>query len=634
VCLPLTLVNKGGTDKAMISKIYTAPSTDKVFLGKTLPLLLDEACENYLNSHAFNQHTEKGWTPLSNQDFRTTSEYFALGLLEIGLEKGDRVCLFMHSDLNFAIADMGCLIAQLVDVPLYLTQTMATTVFIIQHTEAKALVISNRELLQQIAPSLSEVPNIKTVIVAETSYDFHQTLPSLPDGIQVFSMDDVRARGKKHFSVERRQQLRAEIAPNDLATIVYTSGTTGEPKGVMLTHENISAQPLAAFGCAPEIEYGSQEVALLFLPMAHIAGRTMLYAHLGMGHSIYFTTPERVGEHLREVQPTILLLVPRLLEKIYEKILEKGNQLTGLTKIIFGWTLNLAKRYEMGKKPTGFYATQLKIADKLVFTKWRSALGGRFKCVMSGGAALRTDLAHIFSAARINIMPAYGLTESSAGICGNRGQFNRVGTVGIPIPGVEMAIADDGEILARSPYIMKGYYKAPEATREAIDEEGWLHTGDIGEFSDDGFLTITDRKKNLFKLSTGEYVTPQPLESQLQQSPLIEHAIAVGTDRKFCAMLIFPNLENLRHQAKEMGLDMPIEALLTHPKIRALYQALVEEANTNLPPWSTIKHFKLINSILTVENEMLTSILKVRRLIVNEFFAADIDSMYTEAKSH
>lgn len=617
----------------MISKVYTAPSTEKVFLGKTLPSLLDEACE-ILNSHAFNQHTEKGWFPLSNQDFRMTSEHFALGLLDVGLKKGDRVCLFMHSDLNFAIADMGCLIAKLVDVPLYLNQTVAMTVFIIQHTEAKAVIVSNLELLQQIIPSLSEVPNIKIVVVAETSSDFQQTLPSLPNGIQVFSMDDVCTRGKKNFSMERRQQFRADIKSNDLATIVYTSGTTGEPKGVMLTHENISAQPLAAFSCIPEMEYGSQEVGLLFLPMAHIAGRTMFYAHLGMGHSIYFSTPEQIGEHLREIQPTILLLVPRLLEKIYEKILEKGNQLTGLIKIIFGWTLNLAKRYKMSNKPTGFYAIQLKIADKLVFAKWRAALGGRFKCVMSGGAALSTDLIHIFSAAGINIMPAYGLTESSAGICGNRGQFNRVGTVGKPIPGVEMAIAEDGEILARSPYIMKGYYKAPEATREAIDEEGWLHTGDIGEFSEDGFLTITDRKKNLFKLSTGKYVTPQPLESRLQQFPLIEHAIAVGANRKFCAMLIFPNLENLHSQTQNMGLDISVEALLIHPEIIALYQTLVEEANTDLPSWSTIKRFKLMNSTLTVENEMLTSILKVRHKKIHEFFVTEIDSIYAEAKNN
>lgn len=611
----------------MTSKIYTAPNTTQVVLGKTLPSLLDEACERYPNSKAFNQCSQSAWIPLSNQDFRTASEHVAFGLLNLELKKGERICLFMHSDVHFAIADMGCLLAKLVNVPIYLTQTADSITFIMKHTEAKALIVSDIKLLCQIAPVLLKAPKLKTVVVAEVAPDFQQSLPPLPEGIRVVSMDEVRREGQAHFSAQAQQQLRADIAPSDLATLVYTSGTTGEPKGVMLTHENLAAVTFAGFTCL-QIKPGIQEVSLLFLPLTHILGRALLYAHISYGHCIYFSTPERLGEHLREVQPTLFVTVPRLLEKVHDKILAKGNQLSGLMKKIFYWAVNLTKRYELGQKPSGFYALQLKIADKLVFSKWRAALGGRITFLGTGGAPLRADLANFFSAAGMTLFQGYGLTETSSVINTNQGEFNRAGTVGVPIIGVEMAIADDGEILARAPYITKGYYKNFDATREAIDEEGWFHTGDIGEFTEDGFLKITDRKKSLFKLSNGEYVAPQPLENQLQHSPLLEHAIIVGAEQKFCALLIIPNIENLQEQAKQMELEIPSDDLIKHPKILALYQTVVNDVNKNLPSWAKIKRFKLINTTLTIENDMLTPTLKVRRGKVSEFLATEINSLF------
>lgn len=609
----------------MVSKIYTAPpNSGEVILGKTLPSLLDEACDRHPNLRALNQWTEKGWKPLSNQNFYTTSSEVARGLLELGLEKGDRVCLFMHSDVSFCVADMSCLMAGLIDVPIYLTQPPEAIVFIMQHAEAKTLLVSNRELLHKIAPYFIEVPAIKVVVVAEFELKDSESLPSMPPGVQLVALDKVRTIG-----AAMENQL-PEIAPHDLATIVYTSGTTGQPKGVMLTHENISADILAAFTGIAEIQAGTQDVAISFLPLTHITARALFYGHLNYGHTIYFTTPDRAVEHLKEVQPTIFATVPRLLEKIYEKILGKGSQLRGFFKIAFDWALSLAKRYELGKEPTGLYALQLKIADRVVFSKWRAALGGRVKCLICGGAALNGEITNIFAAAGIKILQGYGLTESSSVICGNRGQYNRADTVGIPVAGVEMAIAPDGEILVRAPYITKGYYKNPEATREAIDDEGWFHTGDIGEFTESGFLKITDRKKNLFKLSTGKYVMPQPVESKLQQNPLVEHAVTIGSERKFCTLLIFPNLECLRSQTSQMGIELANENLLTHPKVIELYQALVNEANRALPSWSTVKRFKLISSALTVENGMLTPTLKVRRAKVEEIFSTEIDSLYSE----
>ncbi|MDJ0715519.1 MAG: AMP-binding protein [Prochloraceae cyanobacterium] len=645
--------------------IYTAPpNSGEVILGRTLPSLLDEACDRYPNSRAFNQWTDGGWKSLSNLDFRTAAEELALGLLDVGLEKGDRVGLLAHSDVNFCIADMACLLAKLIDVPIFLGEPPETIGFIIQHSQAKALIVSSPELLHEIAPYL-QTPNLKTIVIVQgtpKAEDFSQLLPK----IQIFSLSEVRDRGQAKLLGNKQQELRSEIAPDDIATIIYIAGASGQlndsisnrlpvlklvnaiqdrlqnlrwgnysgvlPHGVMLTHENISADILAAFTSHPELKQGREEVALLFLPLTHIFARAFLYGHINYGHSIYFTTPTRVVKHLKDIRPTIFITVPRLLEKVYEKILEKGGRTKGLTKKVFDWALDLAKRYELGQKPEGFYALQLMLADKVVYSKWRSVFGERLKALISGGAALRADIANIFSAAKIPILQGYGMTETSAVLCYNRGELNRAGTVGVPIAGVEIAIAEDGEILVKAPYLMKGYYKNPLATREVIDSQGWFHTGDTGEFTEEGFLKITGYKKNLFKLSTGKYVTPQPLETKLKQSPLVAEAIAVGAYRKFCTMLIFPDRNNLRTKADKMGLDMPVEALLEHPKIKALYQGLVDEANRQLPKWSMVKSFQLIDQ-LNFE-KVMSSTPTAKRRKVSEAFAEVIDSLYGEGEKH
>ncbi|MGK7875728.1 MAG: long-chain fatty acid--CoA ligase [Xenococcaceae cyanobacterium] len=657
-------------------KIYRAPPySGEVILGRTLPSLLDEACVRHPNPQALNQWTKNGWQSLSNQAFRTAAEELALGLLDLELEKGDRVALLMHSDINFCIADMGCLLAGLVNVPIDLTQTLENIIFILQHTEAKALIISDLDLLYQVIPYLWETPDLQTAIVADAPTDWQKTRsqlltchpnsyetgetpktdrkeipasaclripmflcqarpeqpcppPPFPQCIELLSLAEVLASGRSRVSADKSQLLRAATAPDELATIIYIAGTMGRPKGVMLTHENISADILAAFTSHPDIETGAQEVALSFLPLTHIFARTFLYGHLNYGHSIYFSTPSRIVKHLKDVQPTIFITVPRLLEKVYSKILEKGHRLTGLEKVAFDWALNLAKRHEVGQLPKVWYALQLKLAEKLVFSKWRAGFGGRLKALISGGAALRADITNIFSAVGIPTLQGYGLTETSAVLCYNRGEFNRAGTVGVPIPGVEMAIADDCEILVRAPYVTQGYYKDPNLTQEAINEDGWFHTGDLGEFTEDGFLKITGVKKSLFKLATGKYVIPQPLEHQLKQSPLVEHAIAVGANRKFCGMLIFPNLDSLHREAQAMGIDLPTESLLMHPCIMALYQALIDETNCHLPYWSTVRRFQLVNAILAVENGMLMPTHQVRRGKVIEAFAKDIDAIY------
>lgn len=800
------------------NQTYRAPpNSGQVLLGRTLPSLLDEACVR-ANSHAFNQWTETGWQPLSNQGFQSAAQEVALGLLDLQLEKGDRVALLMHSDVNFCIADMGCLLTGLVDVPIDLNQTLEHIIFILQHTEAKVLIVSNLDLLYQVVPYLWDTPKLKAVIVADVASDWQQihsqiltcqlssgengetqrkedtqmsrrgdaennnvpvysclssgkTFPEeryandhaqrdrsvserdtqSPDAtcstkgdpktavaheenpsaalshhvpasseaclclpkflsqgsqqqpypdfprIQVFSLSEIRAKRKTQISESKQQQLRSTLAASDLATIIYIPAATGEPQGVMLTHENLSANAIAMFTGIPDLEFGAKEVILSYLPLTHVFARVLLYGHINYGHSIYLTTPNRVIKHLKEVQPTIFATVPLLLEKVYSKILQEGNKqplatvnqvkydvlsriraiatqmirkgeqpktqrfhLSSLrlgvrlspfqwkfpplrvsvsisqlrerafTQRIYNWALNLAKQYELGKPPRGRYALMLKLADKLVFWQWRNVFGGRLKYLISGGAGLKAEVTNLFAAAGVTILQGYGLTETSSALAYNRGSFNRAGTVGVPMAGVEIAIALDGEILTRSPYITQGYYKNPDATQQLIDADGWLHTGDLGEFTAEGFLKITGLKKSRFKLSTGKYVTPQPLESKLEQSPLVAKAIAVGAERKFCAMLIFPNLENLHSYALTIGIDLPIDALLKHPCIIGIYQALVDQANCHLPHWSTVKRFALINASLTVENGLLTPTHQVKRASIAEACAEEIDAIYED----
>ena len=651
-------------------------SSDVPILGRTLPSLLDEAVDLYPNENAFNHWTEQGWKSISNQELLTAAEELALGLQANKLEQGEHVAFLMHSDVNFCLADLGCLLAGLIDVPIDLTQTLENIVFILRHSEAKALIVSNLDLLAQVVPYLWDTPNLQTVIVADVSDDWEQermqlltcdrdeaitkqeiestkmsaeaclcipmllcqarqdrNCPELPQCIQLFSLDEIRARGKELGYEKQRQQLRSTIKPQDLATIVYIAGETGQPKGVMLTHENISADILTTFESIPDLKPGAPETILSFLPLTHIFARALIYGHINYGHNLYFTTPNRAVKDFQKVQPTIVATVPRLLEKVYQKILDRGGKLKGWKKTVFKWALKLAQGYELGKSLRIFDSIQLKLADWLVFSQWKKPFGGRLKYFISGGAALRADIANILSAAGMTVLQGYGLTETSSVVCCNRDGLNRAGTVGLPIAGVEIAIAEDQEILVKAPYVMQGYYKNPEATQAVIDEEGWLHTGDLGKFTSEGFLTITGSKKDLFKLSTGKYVTPEPLESFLKESPLVKQAVAVGAQRKFCGMLIFPNLDQLYDYALTKGWHLMTADLLKQPEITALYQALIDDANKQLPIWSKVKRFQLVDGNLSVTNGLLDSKLKVNRAQIDRVFAVAIDNLYGETET-
>jgi long-chain acyl-CoA synthetase len=605
-----------------------------VIRGKTLPETLYEACDRYDNPQAFNQPSANGWTPLSLDAFRRQSEEIALGLLDVGLTRGDHVALLMESDTYFCLADMGCLIAGLIDVPIYLSHAADQIRYVIEHSESKALVVSNPERLDQVASLLPSLSAVRTVIVADPEGGVEPS--TVPEHMELLTMDELRARGRAATTDHEGDiaSLRRQIDPHDLATLIYTSGTTGQPKGVMLTHENISFNALTSFSGLTNYEPGADgEVALSFLPLTHIFARALHYGFVSKGTSVYFVHPDDLVEALPKVQPTVFASVPRLLEKVYAGIQKKIMGMSGLQRAIGTWSLGIARRYQMNERRSSIYRLQRTLADTLVFSKWRTALGGRLKYAVVGGAALNAELTNVFAAAGITALQGYGLTETSPVIAFNRPERNKPGTVGEPLPGVEVRIADDGEILTRGPHVMKGYYNAEEKTKEVLDDDGWFHTGDIGEFDEDGFLRITDRKKDLFKLSTGKYVMPQPIENALGAEPLVDQAVVVGESEKFCAALIFPNEDQLRARAESLGVDaenMSFEALIQTPEVIDLYQKLVDKANEGMDHWSTVKRFALVPAGLTVESGLLTPTMKIKRPKIRSAFEDEIQALYSE----
>ena len=617
----------------MSSSVYTSPpDAGPLVLGKTLPDLLYQACEQYDNPRAFNQpQDDGGWAPMSLDQFRIQAEETALGLLDLGLERGDRVAMLQESDVPFCVVDMGCLIAGLIDVPLYLSSSAEQMRYVIEHSEATVLVVSNPKRLAQAAELLSDLPQIETLLLCEPDPDAGR--PTLPDRVTLRTLDEVRARGRQRTEDQAAEieDLRSQIAADDLATIIYTSGTTGRPKGVMLTHENISSNAVTAVGDLDDFDNGADgEVALSFLPLTHIFARMLQYAFMARGISIYYTHPDELADALSKVRPSVFAAVPRVIEKVDAGIRKRIMGLSGLQKRIGEWALGLAEQYVVDEDMSTVYEMKRAVADRLVFQKWRAALGGRTKYIVVGGAALQPSLVNTFGAAGITLLQGYGLTETSPVITYTRPQRNKPGTVGEPLPGVEVKIADDGEILTRGPHVMQGYYKQPDKTDEVLTDDGWFHTGDIGEVDEEGFLKITDRKKDLFKLSTGKYVMPQPIENQLGSEPLVDKAVVLGRDRKFCTALIFPSEDQVRAQAADLGLnaEQSFDALLQEPEIIDGVRALVREANEGMDPWSTVKRFALIPDELTVESDLLTPTLKVRRPKVHEIYASEIDALY------
>jgi long-chain acyl-CoA synthetase len=604
--------------------IYQAPANSgEVALGRNLVELLDDACANNPNPKAFNQPTPQGYQSMSTTEFAQRAEQLAMGLINLGLKRGDCVAFYTHSDVSFCLGDMACLIAGMVSVPIYLTHSEAAIRHILTETEAKAIFVSDEPLLKEIHPLLLE-SSVQTVIL------WQQSSITPDDKLKSYTYVELERRGETELQAdpEAISNLKQKIDAQDLATIIYTSGTTGMPKGVMLSHENISSNVIAAITGLDSFTRGVEETAISFLPLTHIFARTLHYCLMWYGTAVYFSDPDKLRDDLKVVNPTFFAAVPRVLEKAYERILATGASLTGFKRKLFDWSLDLAKRYNVESPPTGFEAMQLKLANVLVFSKWREALGGKVRMIIVGGAAMRADLVNIFAAAGINIIQGYGLTETSPVIAYNRPDMNKPGTVGLPLAGVEVALTDQKEIITRGPLVMQGYYKSPEKTAEVIDEDGWFHTGDMGEFTEDGYLKITGRIKNLFKLSTGKYVMPQPLEEALESDPVIDTALVTGEGEKFCTALLFTNREALSGVVS--GDITP--ASLKSDAVKELFRNKVAEANKAVPHWSNIKRFALILGELTIEGGMLTPKMSVKRHKVLEAYQPFIEVLYDHAE--
>jgi len=585
--------------------------------------VLEWSLANHPKEDALAGKINKEWVRYSTKEYAENATNISYGLLALGLQRGDRVATISSGRPEWNFADMGMSQAGMVHVPVYPTISVEDYEYILEHSEPKVVFIADKNLFEKLTPVIKKTPSIQEV------YTFNDV-----EGAK--SWTEVLELGKENASKyeEELKEIKNSVTPEDLLTIIYTSGTTGFPKGVMLNHHNIVTNFLTTSHVHP---FGAESKCLSFLPISHIYERMLNYHFQYKGISIYYAESlATIVDNLKEVKPDLFSSVPRLLERVYDKIIGKGKDLPGLKKQIFFWAVNLGLRFEPPKGNGWFYMKKLAIADKLIFSKWREALGGRTQIIVSGGAALQPRLARVFSAAKIIILEGYGLTETSPVIAVNNftTQEIKVGTVGPVITGVEVKIAEDGEILCKGPNVMQGYYKQPDLTKEVIDEDGWFHTGDIGEFVEEKYLKITDRKKEIFKLSSGKYVAPQVIENKCKESFFIEQIMVIGENEKFASALIAPNYEFLHNWCSIHGVKYrDNKELIQIPEVVTRYQREVNEINKNLAFHEQIKRFRMVSEEWSTLSGELSGKMSLKRKVIarkydsviREIFSKDVE---------
>lgn len=561
---------------------------------------------------------KKTWTGYSTQAFISTALQLSQGLLKLGLQKGDTIAIISTTNRpEWHFTDLACLQIGVVDVPVYPTISSKEYEFIFNHAEIKYVFVSDKLMYRKISQIIPNIPSLKGV------YSFDE-VDNVPHWKTLLTDDDTLS--------QQVNSIKQTIQPDDLATIIYTSGTTGTPKGVMLSHRNIVSN---VKDCLTAIPIQPKEIVLSFLPLSHVFERTINYVYFAGCVSVYFADGlESISEHLQDIKPHYFTTVPRLLERVYEKIVKKGLALTGLKKQLFFWSLKQAQHAELGHPRSFTVASNLAVANKFVFSKWREALGGRIKAIICGSAPLQPRLATIFTNAGIPVLEGYGLTECSpvVSVVPFRPSDYRAGCVGKLLSSVQVKIAEDGEILIKAPNVMLGYYKNPEETKKVFNDDGWLMTGDVGEFTADGFLKITDRKKELFKTSGGKYVAPAPIENKLKESMFIDQIALQGDGEKFISALIIPNFENLREWCtkKEISTTLPNEELIHNQEVKQLFKDIITEFNVNFGKVEQIKQFELLADEWSSENGLLTATLKLKRKAIKERYNNLIDSFYTK----
>jgi len=550
------------------------------------------------------------WEKTSSQEYIAKANAVSRALLRMGVQKDDKIALITSTNrTEWNIMDIGILQTGAQNVPIYPTIAQEDYEYILNHSGSIYCFVSDTEVLQKVNAIKANVPTLK----------------------EVFSFDEIA--GTKHWSelltlgADESNQAEVEakkesIHTDDLATIIYTSGTTGKPKGVMLSHKNIVSNVLDS---APRIPFDAgNSTALSFLPICHIFERMILYIYQYYGVSVYFgESIEKISDNLKEVQPTVITAVPRLLEKVYDKIYAKGGELTGIKKKLFFWAIDLGLKYEPYGANGFWYEFQLKIARKLIFSKWKEGLGGKLDLMVSGSAALQPRLTRVFAAAEIPVMEGYGLSETSPVIAVNdqRNKGFKIGTVGKVIRNVEVKIAEDGEILCKGPNVMLGYYKDEEKTAEAL-KDGYFHTGDIGEIDKEGFLKITDRKKEMFKTSGGKYIAPQLIENAMKQSRFVEQIMVIGEGEKMPAAFIQPNFEFVKEWAKihKITLGSTNAEIASNPDVIKRIDSEIEEINKKFGHWEQIKRFELTPDVWSIDGGQLTPTLKLKRKIIKEIY--------------
>jgi long-chain acyl-CoA synthetase len=592
----------------------------------TLNELFFRAVEKFDKPDALQVKVAGRFEPISHRAVLERVRHAALGLGELGIHRGDRVAILSENRPEWAIADFACLTVGVTDVPVYPTLPAEQIAFILKDSGARAIFVSNADQAAKIVKIRAQVPTLEHVI------GFDETLGAASD----LTLRALEARGQAVDTPARQTQWRQEadaVKPDDLATLIYTSGTTGAPKGVMLTHDNFHSNVVAASFAVP---FEGNDTALSFLPLSHVfermAGHYLMF-HTGTSIA-YAESTETVPADLLLVRPTLVLSVPRLYEKMYARVLENAMAGGTVKQRIFFWARGVGERYAdeklAGREPRGLLALQYRLADRLVFSKLKARTGGRLRYFVSGGAPLSAEINKFFFAAGLVILEGYGLTETSPVIAVNTPDAFRIGTVGRPVRGVEVRIAADGEIITRGPHVMAGYFNNPEATRDTIDPDGWLHTGDIGTL-DDGFLSITDRKKDIIVTAGGKNIAPQPIENLVRSSKYVSQVVMIGDRRRFPILLIVPEREQLERWARQQNLSWSTPAqLLALPEVKDMMDREVQDKLSGLAHFEMPKRFALLEHEFSIERGDLTPSLKVKRRVVDERYRELIDSLYAE----
>jgi long-chain acyl-CoA synthetase len=593
---------------------------------QTLIDVFTRAARVHNRPDALNYKSGGRWISISSDELLARAKHIAAGLHAIGIRHGDRVALLSDSRVEWTLTDAGCLFASAVDVPIYPTLTPPQVRYILQDSGSSALFLANREKCLELKGILAECPQVEHVIF------FDADGVTEADGLTLAQLEQ-KGREFEQKDPGLIDRMATETMPDDLATIIYTSGTTGQPKGVMLTHANLVSNLIDSCG---HLAIGEDDVVLSVLPLSHVFERQAMYMYLHHGMAVYFAESlQTVAQNMREVRPTLLVGVPRMFEKIYQRIQERAAEAGKLTTALLDWSVAVARAYSqcLGKRRPIPASLKIKhaLAMKLVFSKWHDAFGGRMRVLLSGGAALPEDLACIYIGAGIPIIQGYGLTETSPVVTASSFEDYRVGTVGRAIPHVEIRIAEDGEIEVRGPNVMRGYYNKPEETRAAFTDDGWFKTGDIGTIDADGFLRITDRKKELFKTSGGKYIAPAPIEQAIKGSRFVNQVVLVGSERKFPAALIVPVWEQLESYCKLKGIEIPSHSeMCKHPRIIDLLQRQIDAFTPNLARYEKIKKVALLENEFTIEGGELTPTLKVKRRVIDEKYRDVIEKLYEE----